>query len=156
VVIGTRDRATLFALDAATGRPAWTVYFWLSWVDSTARLVDDLLYVGSSDSRRIRVLDPATGRAVWTAQVFGWSWGTPLVIGDRVYYGTGGTDHYFISQRASLGALDRRTGAPLWRRPIANSPDAYISGIAASLAAAGDRILAAGLDGMLTAFPTRP
>jgi outer membrane protein assembly factor BamB len=153
VLVGTRDRATLYALDPADGRVAWRHYFWLSWVESTPTLVDGLVYLGSSDSRRIRVLEPASGKLVWASQVWGWTWGTPLVVGDRVFYGTAGTQQYFITQRGSLGALDRKSGAMVWRRAIPTASDTFLSGYAAGLAHANGRVLAAGLDGTLIAFP---
>lgn len=153
IVIGTRDRSLLLALDAATGREKWSDYYWSSWVESAPVLVDGVLYIGSSDSRRVRALDPATGRAHWTTQVWGWTWGTPLVVGDTVYYATGGTPKYFISEHPSVGALDRRTGAPKWRRVLPYLENEYVSGVAGSLALADDGILAAGRDGTLTAYP---
>ena len=115
-------------------------------------LVDGLLYVGASDSRRVRVIEPETGRVRWAAQVWGWTWGTPLVIGDTVYYGTAGAPEYFITQRASLGALDRRTGALKWRKPLPLLAKSYVAGITGSLAYADGKILAANLDGTLAAY----
>lgn len=156
VVIGTRDQALLYALDAATGTRQWTVDYWLSWVESTPVLVDGLLYVGASDSRRVRVIEPDTGRVRWAAQVWGWTWGTPLVVGDTVYYGTAGAPKYFITQRASLGALDRRTGALKWRKPLRLLEKGYVAGIAGSLAYADGKILAASLDGTLVAYAVAP
>ena len=156
VVIGTRDRATLYALDAKNGKPAWEVYYWLSWVESAPVLVDDLLYIGSSDSRRVRAIDPADGSVLWATQVWGWTWGTPLVVGDTVYYATGGTAKYFITQQASLGALDRKTGALKWRKPIPLPAGALFNGYAGSLTFAGGKIVAAGLDGTLQAFAVSP
>ncbi len=154
LVIGTRDQSLLFALDAATGRKLWTVFYWLSWVESTPVLAaDGLLYIGASDSRRVRAIEPDTGHVRWAAQAWGWTWGTPLIVGDTVYYGTVGAAKYFITQQASLGALDRRTGTLKWRRPIPLSPQNYMSGIAGSLALAGGRIVVAGLDGTLLALP---
>ncbi len=156
LVIGTRDQALLFALDANTGKKIWTVFFWLSWVESSPVLADDgLLYIGSSDSRRVRVIEPATGRVRWTAQVWGWTWGTPLVVGDTVYYGTAGAAQYFVTQKASLGALDRKTGALKWRKPIPLAEKSYFAGIAGSLAYAEGKILAANSDGTLQAFPAK-
>jgi outer membrane protein assembly factor BamB len=156
VVIGTRDQALLFALDPATGRRLWADYFWLSWVESTPAFVDGLLYLGSSDSRRVRVIEPGAGRVLWSAPVGGWTWGTPLVVGDTVYYGTAGAPQYFIPQKPSLGALDRRTGALKWRRPLPLLEKSYLAGIPGSLAYAAGRILAASLDGTLTAYDVGP
>lgn len=152
VVIGTRDQALLYALSAADGRKLWSVYYWLSWVESTPALVDGLLYIGASDSRRVRVIEPETGHVRWTVQVWGWTWGTPLVVGDTVYYGTAGAPQYFITQRASLGALDRQTGALKWRKAIPAPDKGYVYGIAGSLAYADGKILVANLDGTLTAY----
>lgn len=153
IVIGTRDRALLFALDATDGHVVWDLFFWLSWVESAPVLVDGRLYIGSSDSRQVRAIDPANGHVDWSAQVWGWTWGTPLVVGDTVYFGTAATPKYFISHQASLGAVDRATGALKWRRPIPFSPQSYVTGIPGSLALAGDRLLAAALDGTVTAYP---
>jgi outer membrane protein assembly factor BamB len=152
LVIGTRDQSLLYGLDAATGRKIWTVFYWLSWVESTPVLVDGVLYIGSSDSRRVRAIDPETGQVRWAAQVWGWSWGTPLVVGDTVYYGTAGAPQYFVTQKASLGALERHTGALKWRKPIPLLEKGYVAGIAGSLAYADGKILAASLDGTLTAY----
>lgn len=152
LVIGTRDQALLYALNAADGKKLWTVYYWLSWVESTPALVDGLLYIGASDSRRVRVIEPDTGHVRWTVQVWGWTWGTPLVVGDTVYYGTAGAPQYFITQKASLGALDRQTGALKWRKAIPAPDKGYVFGIAGSLAYADGKILAANLDGTLSAY----
>jgi outer membrane protein assembly factor BamB len=152
LVIGTRDQSTLFALNAADGKKVWTVYFWLSWVESTPALVDGLLYIGASDSRRVRAIEPDTGHVRWAVQVWGWTWGTPLVVGDTVYYGTAGAPQYFIAQKASLGALDRQTGALKWRKPIPLLEKGYVCGIAGSLAYVDGKMLAANLDGTLSAF----
>ena len=153
VVVGTRDSATLYALDPATGQPAWSKFFWMSWVESTPRVVDGVLYIGSSDSQRVRALDPATGDTRWSAWVGGWTWGTPLVVGDTVYYGTAGTATYFVPTQASLGALDRKTGAVLWRTSVALKADQFASGYGGSLAYEKGLVFAGGLDGMLIAFP---
>ena len=126
--------------------------FWLSWVESTPSLVDGLLYIGSSDSRRVRAVDPRTGRVLWATQVWGWTWGTPLVSRDSVYYATAGTAQYFITQRPSLGAIDRSTGALKWRASLPLDSRSYVSGVAGSLTYAGGAIVAAGLDGSLIAY----
>jgi len=153
VVIGTRDRSTLFALDAGDGKPAWSSFWWMSWIESTPALVDGVLYVGSSDSQRVRALDPATGAARWVRHVGGWTWGTPLVSGDLVYYGTVGAAEYFVPQRASLGALDRATGVPVWKTDIELDPARYMTGYGASFAYDHGIVVAAGLDGALLGLP---
>ncbi len=153
IVIGTRDKSLLYALDATSGQLRWSVYYWMSWVESAPVLVDGRLYIGGSDSRRIRVLDPRDGRELWAAQVWGWPWGTPLVTGDTVYYATAGTPTYFVTPYPSIGALDRRTGALKWRHALPSIAGEYVSGIAGSLAFADGKILAASRDGTLIAYP---
>lgn len=153
VVIGTRDKATLFALDAASGQVAWTIFYWTSWVESAPVLVDGVLYAGSSDNCRIRAVDPQTGRVLWVTRVWGGSWGTPLVVGDTVYYGTAGPRNYAIPETPSVGALDRRTGALKWRHTLPFQESEYVSGIPGSLVRAENLVLAASEDGTLTAYP---
>lgn len=153
IFIGTRDQALLYSLAADTGTPVWSSYYWLSWVESTPALVDGMLYIGSSDLRRVSAFDPATGVARWATQVWGWSWGTPLVVNDTVYFGTAGAPEYFVRQQASLGALDRKTGALRWRIALPQPPKGYLHGVAASLVACQGKLIAAGVDGWLAAYP---
>lgn len=153
IVIGTRDRALLYALDAATGQLRWSVYYWMSWVESAPVLVDGRLYIGGSDSHTVRALDPVDGHEFWSTQVWGWTWGTPCVAGDTIYYGTAGTPQYFSAVHPSFGALDRRTGALQWRQSLPYLPGEYVSGIAGSVVHADGKILLAIRDGTLAAYP---
>jgi hypothetical protein len=123
--------------------------------ESEPTLVGGSLYIGSSDSRRVRAIDPKNGHVLWAAQVCGWTWGTPLAVNDTVYYATGGTDKYFITQKGSLGALDRKSGAIRWRKPILLTSPNHVSGYANSLAYANGKIIAAGLDSTIVALPTQ-
>jgi outer membrane protein assembly factor BamB len=76
------------------------------------------------------------------------------VVNDTVYYATGGTDKYFITQKGSLGALDRKSGTIKWRKPIPLTSPNHVFGYANSLAYADGKIIAAGLDGTIVALPT--
>src|SRR5690606_26401913 len=89
LIVGARDYL-LYGVDAATGAVAWKHTFWFSWIESTPRVVDGTLYIGSSDFRRISAIDPATGRRKWTTDVRGLSWGSPVVTASTVYAGTAG------------------------------------------------------------------
>ena len=154
LIIGTRDAALLYGLRASDGQRIWSVFFWLSWVESTPVLADDgLLYIGASDSRRVRCIEPDTGRIRWATQVWGWTWGTPLVRGDTVYYATAGAPQYFISQRASISALDRATGQLRWRTPLPLRENAYLAGAPGSLVTDSTHLIASGFDGKLCAYP---
>ncbi|HET9046373.1 MAG TPA: PQQ-binding-like beta-propeller repeat protein, partial [Casimicrobiaceae bacterium] len=56
VVVGNRGIG-LVALDVATGERAWRSFFWGSWVESTPRVVDGVMYIGASDLRRVSAID---------------------------------------------------------------------------------------------------
>jgi outer membrane protein assembly factor BamB len=155
IVVGTRDMAQLTAVDPGSGRRRWSDFWWLSWIESTPAVADGVLYIGGSDSRRIRSIRAKDGRYRWDTQVWGWTWGTPLVTDDLVFYATAGTANYMTRHEASLGALDRKSGQIKWRKPIPLRAGAYFSGVAGSLALAGDRFVAANLDGTLAAYPRK-
>ncbi|HSM14889.1 MAG TPA: PQQ-binding-like beta-propeller repeat protein [Thermoanaerobaculia bacterium] len=158
VVVGERvlvaaRGAGLRALAVATGETLWSHPFWTSWVESTPVVADGVAYVGSSDLRCVTALDPADGRVLWRTDVGGWSWGTPLVAGDRVWAAAAAGNPYFVEHRAGLGALDRATGRPLWRHPLDEPEGAFLWGITGSPVRAGDRVIVATAQGTLLAFP---
>jgi len=152
VAVGGRDYL-MHGLAVADGEERWLRHFWFSWVESTPSVADGLLCVGSSDFRCVRALDPATGEPRWDTDVFGCSWGTPLIAGDTIYAGTSGQNGVLIKHDAALVALDRATGALRWRTPLAHAADAPIFGYVNSLAAADHLLVAASVDGTLAAYP---
>jgi len=151
VFVGNRGYG-LHALSAETGELAWKLFFWGSWVESTPVVVDGTLYIGSSDLRRVSAIDPADGRVLWRSDVFGWTWGTPLVIDDRIYVAAAGGAPYFIRHVASLASLDRKTGRMLTRRPLPDT-GGHQWGVAGSIARAGDTLIVASIEGALYGFP---
>jgi outer membrane protein assembly factor BamB len=154
VFVGNRGIG-LIALSAATGERLWRTTFWGSWLESTPALVDGVLYVGSSDLGRVSAIDPAAGTVLWRTAVYGWTFGTPLVVGERIYAGAAGGTPYFIPHVASFSVLDRATGRLLERWPLPDSPDAHQWGIAGSLARAGDTVVATTIGGSVYGFPLR-
>lgn len=155
LVVGSRDYL-LYGFNP-DGSTAWRYSYWFSWIESTPVERDGLLYLGSSDYGRIVALDPATGRARWTTQVQGMSWGTPLATADRVFAGTvaQNLDGTLIPHEGGLVALDRATGRVLWRHVAPPAAKGGFGGYAGSLALDGDRVIAAGFDGQLVAFPAK-
>jgi outer membrane protein assembly factor BamB len=153
VVVGCRDY-TLYAI-AAAGGIAWRDTYWFSWIESTPRLVDGVLYIGGSDYRRVSALRAETGARLWATDVGGLSWGTPVVAGETVFAATAGQniEGTVIAHRGAIVALDRQTGAWRWRYAAAASARADFTGFAGSLAVAGGRLIGAGLDGTLVALP---
>jgi outer membrane protein assembly factor BamB len=154
LVVGSRDYL-LYGFNLADGSLAWKFSYWFSWIESTPVLRDGLVYVGASDYSRVTALDPATGRAKWATPVHGMNWGTPLVTADRVFTGTASQNipGTAIAHEGGILALDRSTGAVLWRLVSPAAAEGKFGGYAGSLALAGDKVIAAGFDGNLIALP---
>ncbi|HWN42296.1 MAG TPA: PQQ-binding-like beta-propeller repeat protein [Thermoanaerobaculia bacterium] len=152
VFIGNRGGG-LFALSLAAGERLWKTFFWGSWVESTPVLADGVLYIGSSDLRRVSAISPENGRVLWRTDVYGWTFGTPLLVGDRIFAGAAGGEPYFIPHAASFSMLDRATGKLLRRYPLPEVPGAHQWGIAGSPALAGDLVVVSTIQGGLMAFP---
>lgn len=147
LLVGNRGRG-LYALDAADGKEIWRLGFWGSWVESTPVVHEGLIYIGSSDLRRISAIEPASGKVRWRSDVYGWTFGTPLIIGNRLHVGAAGGTPYFIRHQASYSTLDLATGRLLTRRPL---PDGggHQWGIAGSIVRAGDTLVYATVEGSL-------
>jgi outer membrane protein assembly factor BamB len=151
VLVGNRG-AGLLSLDAATGETRWRLFFWGSWVESTPVVRDGVIYVGSSDLRRVSAVDPADGRVIWRSDVYGWTWGTPLVTEKYIYAAAAGGTPYFVRHQASFSVLERATGKLLARWPLADS-GGHQWGIAGSPVLAGDTVVVATIAGSLLGFP---
>lgn len=156
LVVGSRDYL-LYGFNLGDGTVAWKYSYWFSWIESTPVLRDGLLYVGASDYSRVVALDPVTGRARWATPVHGMNWGSPLVTEDRVFTGTVSQNMpgTVIAHQGGLVALDRRTGAVLWRLVSPPGPEGGFGGYAGSLVVAGHKLFAAGFDGALIALPAK-
>ncbi len=116
VYVGSRD-GHLYAVDAETGRLAWTADHEMSWVNSSPAVAGGLVFAGSSDNHFVQAVDARTGRERWRVATDRLVWSSPAVAGNLVYVGDAG---------GTLYALDRATGAERWRhrtgRRIYSSP----------------------------------
>lgn len=154
LIVGSRDYL-LHAISRADGRAVWRFSYWFSWVESTPRLHEGVIYIGASDYRRVSAFAPTTGCELWATDVRGLCWGTPAVTNDTVYIGTVAQDvpGTVIRHTGGVMALDRRTGRVKWQhrspRPVANG----FGGCAGSLALAEGCVISAGFDGRLLAWP---
>jgi outer membrane protein assembly factor BamB len=155
LIVGSRDYQ-LYAFNLGDGSIAWKFSYWFSWIESTPALHDGLLYIGGSDYARVTAIDPETGRARWGTIVGGMDWGTPLVTARHVFTGTVNQNlpGTLIDHTAGLVKLDRATGAIVWRLVLPKAETGKFAGYAGSLALAGDKVIAAGFDGWLVAYPT--
>jgi outer membrane protein assembly factor BamB len=155
VLIGSRSY-DLLALDAGTGELLWKVYYWYSWVESSASERDGVAYVGASDGQLLHAVDLATGNVVWQFDTRGSAWAQPAVTAEAVFIGTVGVADYWANHEAGFFAVDRRTGEPLWQFPQARPGDASTWGFAASPAVDGSRVFVADTGGRVFAFRQRP
>jgi outer membrane protein assembly factor BamB len=153
VYIGSRC-SDLFALDATTGKVKWKYFYWSSWVESSTRMRDGILYVGSSDSQQLFAIDAATGKRIWSFDTDGSAWSTPTVTDKRVYIGAVGVLNYIIDHHGGFFAVDRATGNPVWRYPMTVIPGSATYGVASSPAVDHGLVFFGGLDGTFYAFRT--
>ena len=154
VIAGSRDYQ-LYAFNRRDGSVAWKFSYWFSWIESTPALHDGLLYVGGSDYARVTAIDPVTGRARWGTIVHGMDWGTPLVTDRAVFIGTVNQNvpGTLINHTAGLVKLDRATGTVLWQLILPKAAEGRFAGYAGSLALVGNKVVGAGFDGFLAAYP---
>jgi outer membrane protein assembly factor BamB len=153
LIVGNRN-GVLAALDPATGEIRWRMFFWGSSVESEAVPGEgSLFYVGSSDLRRVSLIDSRDGQVLGRTDVFGWAWPRPLVTDRFVYASAAGASPYEIRHLGGLSALDRRSGAIVWRWPMPEWPGSWLNGFTASPATDGRTLVVGGLDGTLYAFP---
>lgn len=150
VYVGSRS-ANLFAFDTATGRVKWRKFYWTSWVESTPRLRDGVLYIGSSDYARLFALDPLTGRELWRYNTHGEAWPDPAVTDTLVY--TGSVGYANFPRVAGFYAVDRATGKEVWRYPMPVAAPPTGNGVNSSPLVDGDLVYFGGLDGTFYAFP---
>jgi outer membrane protein assembly factor BamB len=151
VYIGSRC-ADLFAFDAATGKVKWKYFYWSSWVESSARIHDGILYIGSSDFQQLFAIEASTGKQIWSFDTDGSPWSVPAVTEKRVYIGAVGVLDYFIAHRGGFFAVDRATGKVAWRYPMTAIPNSVTYGVGSSPAVDQGLVFFGGLDGTFYAF----
>ena len=152
IVVAIRG-GMIAALEPATGKTQWRTLIWGSAAESPAVPFGDYFYIGASDLRRITCYDPKDARVVWRTDIYGISWGRPVVTEKTVYATAGSFEPYQIRHIGGISALDRATGKILWRWEAPHGPDLYESGFAAGPTLAGDLVLAGSVNCVLYAFP---
>ncbi len=134
------DDEFVSALDAKTGKPIWSARLGkvgnpeqqpsYPGARSTPTLDGNLLYALGSDGD-LACVETATGKVRWHKNLhmdFGgkpgvWAYSeSPLVDGDKVIVTPGGKE-------ATLVALDKRTGAILWKSPVPGGDEASYSSV---------------------------
>ena len=152
LLVGCRDYL-LYGLKRSDLSVVWRDSYWFSWVESVPVVVDGLAYIGGSDYRRISAIEPSTGKARWATDVRGIAWGTPVVTTHSVYEGTSAQNPAAIHHEGGITALDRITGKVKWRHVTPLPPKAERAGYIGSLVLVDGKIIGAGFDGVVVAYP---
>ena len=102
---------------------------------ASAAVTNDAVIVGGRD-KRIHALKPETGELLWTYPTKARVDSSPVIVGNRVLFGTVGGVIY---------ALDLNTGAPVWQFVTGSS-------IVASPCVAGGKLVIGSDDGVIYCF----
>jgi outer membrane protein assembly factor BamB len=150
-------KASVVALDAQTGEMSWEYdYGFNMWVESSPRLVDGILYIGSSGNRVVMGLDSQTGKALTFFFSKAFHWSTPVIADDTLYIGGTCFRHDGDGGLFALKLVDGKV-TPVdqyeWLLPVRETLEASgdWSGAASSPVVADGVIYFGGLDGKLYA-----
>jgi outer membrane protein assembly factor BamB len=149
-VVGTRGY-DLLALNMRDGALMWKRYIWMSWIESSASLVDDVAYVGSSDAAAVFAYHVTSGQRMWKTDVHGWTWGQPAATSGWVYVGASSQVGYPADHSGGFMALDLASGKIGWRYPSV-APESGAYGFPGSAATGLGRVFAGDLSGRIHAF----
>jgi outer membrane protein assembly factor BamB len=155
VVVGSRSY-DLYGIELSDGGVRWRFYYWFSWVESSATIVDGVAYVGSSDSGSVYAVRVADGTELWSLDTAGSAWATPAVGPDRVFIGSVGVRGYIADHKPGFYAIDRESGAPAWWFAVDHPEGEQLAGFVSSPATDGERVFVGGLDGRIYAFEAAP
>ena len=139
VYCGSRGTFEERAWEVVTGELRWQFPMGRTSVDSSARIADGTLYVGSSDAATLFALDSATGVLKWRYSVKGYAWCSPAVSNGVVYIGA-----YSLGSEAGFYAVDGKTGRSIWTLTVEQ-------GVVSSPTIADGVIYFGGMDGILYA-----
>jgi len=156
-------KASVVALDAQTGEIKWEYpYGGNNWVESSPRLVGNVIYIGSSARAMVVGLDSQTGEKLTAYQSYVCFWSTPAVEGNMLYIG-GTAPSYFPLVPGGLFGLeipsDVTVANPMklkWLLPLVDTllPIQDWAGVASSPVVQNGMVYFGALDGKLYAVST--
>jgi outer membrane protein assembly factor BamB len=125
VFVGSRD-ASLYALDAVTGRQLWTFDEESAWVISSAAVTGDRVYSARSSSGNTRAIDRATGEEVWSHAAGSLVFSSPVISGGTLYIGE--EDGDVVARDTGSGEVrwSFRTGGSIFATPLVHDGRVYI------------------------------
>lgn len=106
VDISSRGTGELVALDASTGRPAWTDRFPVP-LFGCATVANDVVFVSSLDGH-VYGISTADGRIVWQVRMPAAVNACPAVVGDQLLVGAGADYPTLANERYELAAFRLR------------------------------------------------
>jgi eukaryotic-like serine/threonine-protein kinase len=121
-----------YAINARTGQEIWNYSYSGSWVESSAIVVNGVVYVGSSDLKTVFAFDAQTGNIVWKCSVIGYAWSTPTYNNGTIYIGNINAN-FTAGQPPSRGylyAINATTGKEYWHK--FTGPTDFLSGVFSS------------------------
>jgi outer membrane protein assembly factor BamB len=125
VLVGSRD-ASLYKLDAATGRLLWTFDEESAWVISSAAVTGDRVYSARSSSGNTRAIHRSTGAEVWSHAAGSLVFSSPVIVGTTLYIGE--EDGDVVARGTESGQLlwSFRTGGSVFATPLVHDGRVYI------------------------------
>jgi outer membrane protein assembly factor BamB len=144
----------MYAFDAQTGELKWCFSYphSIPWVESSAAVSDDTVFVGSSDWFRLNALDRDTGELKWYFTTKGDPWSSPAVSEGVVYIGATGGYLYAVDAASGRELWKMRTGPAL----VTVDPVRFDGGVVSSPVVADGVVYFGSLDGNLYAVSTAP
>lgn len=133
----------LHCLDAGTGKPVW--HFPGEHIDISPLVASGLVFFGTGYGKSaVLCLSARNGKLRWRTPADLPVWGSPLLIGNRLYVGLGRGNFIESDPRPAGGVLclAAATGKKLWQRQL---PDAVLTAISHG----GGKLLAGCRDGHL-------
>jgi outer membrane protein assembly factor BamB len=164
VYIGSRNYL-LYALDAQTGKAIWKYLYKNPWVESSATLVDDVIYVGSALDLRLYAIDSVSGKLKWSFNTDGVALSSPAIANGVAYIGSAhwvegwGTRFYAVDIQMGQATKNLLPTQAKWYVETGLTLDtspAKLHGVISSPLINDGVVYFGGLDGKLYAVSTRP
>jgi len=115
VYFGSRDY-NMYALDANTGRGKWNMKQPQGWIIATPLEHEGNIYFGTSDAHIFYSMNKQSGEVNWTIPVNMRVYGSAIIHGDLVYFGT---------FDGKILGVDHATGETEWQFQTGNSKQNY-------------------------------
>lgn len=152
VYCGSRS-AFFYAIDAKTGKQIWKYDYLGSWVESSAAIMDSVVYVGSSDAKNVYAFKAKTGKQLWKCNANGYPWSSPIYDNGIIYIGYAGFNRdTTIKSGGGILAINAATGKKIWE--IDCGKTSTIGGVISSPVVNNNTVYYGSLDGKVYAAST--